>query len=218
MEISLLYQKLIEFGYVFKCENGKVEMKAGLICNNDPRHESWRNTIEFVTETKWDNERSREHKKSTRKELINYVRLVSTFSEKTCVQLLLNMHSIVNELGWTGEELAWCREHNKNLYELQEWYEKDIDICFMEGDMIEFNSTVQMYYKCLVNIWREWNWEHGKMLKKQYEDEAEEENPWTNKYDYQTLKSIKSEKTKRGKRGISDIWRSQSMNEYYHKL
>ena len=214
MEVSELYERLVDFGYVFRCENGKVAMKAALVPNNDPRHEEWREVVGLVTETKWDNDYAKQKKKDMRRSLSQYVKDMSVFSEKSAVMLLQYMSDkLSKKFKWTGEEFLYVKEHDPALYELYQWYENDIDLCFAEGDMIDFRSTVQMYGKCMENIWYKAHWA-------EIEADADRDNPFKNDNEVKNqVDSIRQEKKKKGKKDIPDIFKfNQSSFDYFSGL
>ena len=208
MEISRLYQRLVEFGYVFKVENGKVGMKAALICNNDPRFDDWKRVCSLVTDLTSDRKAQTDEKKARRKELTQYVKLMSVYSEEGAIRSIQDNMERISDIGiWTGEELNWVKDSDHDLYELYRWYEEDIDLCCAEQDMIELRNTLDMYYKCMENVWHRWNWEHGQMLKAKYEMEAERDNPWKPKEDSLIMNDVKGNKKKKGKREIPDCFK-----------
>jgi hypothetical protein len=127
------------------------------------------------------------------------------------------MFAEMNALGWSGEELAWCKENAYDLYELYDWYEKDIDLCFMQGDMGEFRSTVAMYGKCLHNIWLTYN---SKVNPQKIEDiyHIDRDNPWR-KVDYNkaAVSDVQKRKQKRTKKD-SLIYDNQLALDYFSSI
>ncbi len=145
-------------------------MKSSLVPSNDPRFEEWRRISIKITDLSSDSIVQLRQKAELRVELSKFVQSISVWDDVEAENLLDKARNQIAELDWSpnAEEYKNAKEINKDLYDLKTWYEDDIDLCFIEKNMLELYSTLLMWVKTLKSIWKLY---HDRL-------EIESYNPW----------------------------------------
>jgi hypothetical protein len=194
MQVDELYERLVNFGWQFKLENGKIKMKASLVCSNDPRFEDWRRVGVLITDLSSDTKEQLEFKARKRIELSRYVLELSVFSEEKASTLIREaMIEVNNKRLWKGDELEFAKKYHPEIYELTEFYERDFDVCCLEGNMLELYSAVQMWKQTMIMIWEKYN-NYQRIM-----NSPDDDNPFTHDKVIAAAQHQQEVKRKRGK-------------------